>query len=575
MAGSLEAARGQRGAALLRAAGANAALGLLVLFLAFLSLYPLAMLFYGSLHTTPPGLPGVFTLGGYAEVFTAENAGVLWDTLAISFLHTAIGLAVALVLAWIVARTDMPGRRQFEVLITLPFFIPPILTAMAWGMLGNAKVGAINQVWRWATGTRTTLVDVYSYGGVVWHMLQYAVPFLFLLVVDALRAIDPSFEDAARMSGATRWQTLRGITLRSILPILTAAFLLSFMRGVESFESALFFGTPAGIHVITTTIYDSITQSAEPRYQFATALSFVVMALMALLVLLQGRVLRGRAFTTVTGKGYSQRLTPLGRWRWLAFAFCALFFVVTTVLPVAQLLVGSFFRFYGFYTLKMLTLQHWADVFANPELWRGIGNTLLLGLAGATATMAVAAIVAYVAVRTRWRVRLVVDALAWLPWLMPGVVLAIGLLWAYALLPGPVQIYGTLWALLMAYMALCTPLSVRVMAGAFAQLSFDLEESSRVHGAGFWQTLWRILVALAWPSFAVGWVLAFFGILRELSASVLLYSAGSEVLSVELLKLWINGRAAEVSIVGLMTVALVILFRFVQLRFLARGVATV
>jgi iron(III) transport system permease protein len=200
---------------------------------------------------------------------------------------------------------------------------------------------------------------------------------------------------------------------------------------------------------------------------------------------------------------------------------------------------------------------------------------MLLGLAGATATMGLAAIVAYIAVRTRWRVRLVIDALAWLPWLMPGIVIAIGLLWAYAMLPGPIQIYGTLWALLMAYMALCMPLSVRIMAGAYAQLSLDIEESSRVHGAGFWQTLWRIMVALAWPSFAVGWVLAFFGILRELSASILLYSVGTEVLSVELLKLWINGRAAEVSIVGLMTVALVILFRFVQLRFLARGIAPV
>jgi iron(III) transport system permease protein len=551
------------------------ALTLLVLFLAFLSVYPLAMLLYGSVHTTPPGMPGSFDLSAYAQVFTGATALVLWNTVAVSFLHTALSLVVALGLAWIVARTDTPCRRQFEVLITLPFFIPPILTAMAWGMLGNAKVGGINQVWRWATGTRGTIIDMYSFSGVVWHMMQYAIPFLFLLVVDALRAIDPSYEEAARTAGAGRWRALHSVAFRSILPILTAAFLLSFMRGMENFESALFFGLPAGIHVITTTIYDSITQSATPQYQFATALSFVVMLLMALLVIVQGRVLHGRSFTTVTGKGFRPRIAHLGRWRWFTFALCCLVVLVMTVLPVGQLLVGSLFRFYGFYSLKMLTFQHYVTVFSDQELWRGIFNTMILGLAGATATMALAAIVAYIAARTRWRVRVLVDALAWLPWLMPGIVLAIGLLWAYALMPGPVQIYGTLWALLMAYMALGMPLSVRIMAGAYGQLSADLEESSRVHGAGFWRTLWSVLVALAWPSFAVGWVLAFFGILRELSASILLYSVGSEVLSVELLKLWVNGQAAEVSIVGLMTIALVVVFRIVQLRFLARGVAAV
>lgn len=452
------------------------ALALLVLFLAFLSVYPLAMLIYGSVHTTPPGMPGGFDLSGYAQVFTGATALVLWNTVAVSFLHTALSLVVALGLAWIIARTDTPCRRQFEVLITLPFFIPPILTAMAWGMLGNAKVGGINQVWRWATGTRGTIIDMYSFGGVVWHMMQYAIPFLFLLVVDALRAIDPSYEEAARTAGAGRWRALHSVAFRSILPILTAAFLLSFMRGMENFESALFFGLPAGIHVITTTIYNSITQSATPQYQFATALSFVVMLLMALLVLIQGRVLHGRSFTTVTGKGFRPRIAHLGRWRWFTFALCSLVVLVMTVLPVGQLLVGSLFRFYGFYSLKMLTFQHYVTVFSDQELWRGIFNTMILGLAGATATMALAAIVAYIVVRTRWRVRVLVDALAWLPWLMPGIVLAIGLLWAYALMPGPVQIYGTLWALLMAYMALGMPLSVRIMAGAYAQLSADLEE---------------------------------------------------------------------------------------------------
>ena len=184
-------------------------------------------------------------------------------------------------------------------------------------------------------------------------------------------------------------------------------------------------------------------------------------------------------------------------------------------------------------------------------MWRALGNTLLLGLLGATATMVLGGLVAYVLVRTRFAVRRVLEVLAWLPWMMPGMVLGVGFLWAYALLPGPIQLYGTLWALLVAYVTLGTPLAVRTMSGAFAQLAYDLEECSRVHGAAWWTTFRRILLALAWPSFAVGFILIFFVILRELSASILLYSVGNEVLAVVVMRLWTEGKAGQVSVIAL------------------------
>src|SRR6185295_5639252 len=176
------------------------------------------------------------------------------------------------------------------------------------------------------------------------------------------------------------------------------------------------------------------------------------------------------------------------------------------------------------------------------------------------------AAVAYVLVRTRSRLRGALEILAWLPWMMPGMVLGVGLLWAYALLPGPIQLYGTVWALLVAYVSLGTPLAVRTMAGAFAQLAHDLEECSRVHGAAWWTTFRRILLALAWPAFAVGWILIFFIILRELSASILLYSVGNEVLSVVVMRLWSEGKAGPVSVIALGMLVLVFLFRFAERR---------
>jgi iron(III) transport system permease protein len=549
-------------------------LALIIVVLAFLTVYPLSMLLYGSLHSTPPGTAGTFNLDGYRDVLSTQSLLTLLNTVGISLAKTIPSLVLAVLLAWILARTDTPFRGALEVLITLPFFIPPILTAMAWGMLGNPQVGLLNQLYQWATGSSSAPINVYSYGGVVWHMMQYSVPFLFLLIVDAFRAMDPSLEEAARMCGASRWRTFWTVTLQLMLPALTGAAILSFIRGIENFESPLFFGSPAGIRVITTDIYDAINQSSPPRYQYATSVGFVIMVLLFLIVVLQWRLLKGRSFTTVSGKGYSPGTIKLGAWRWVTFAFCILFFAVTVVLPVGQLLIGSFFKFFGFYEWDMLTLEHYQAVFGSSEFWRGFGNTMMLGLVGATLTMLLGGVVAYISVRTRWRGRLLIDAMAWLPWMMPGIVLGVGFLWGFALLPHAVPIYGTIWALLLAYISLGTPLSVRVMSSAYAQLSYDLEECSRVHGASWLQTMWRIMIALAWPSFAVGWVLVFFGIMRELSASVLLYSVGSEVLSVVLLKLWANGNAEQVSVVGLIMMVLVVLFRWVQLSVIKKRIST-
>jgi iron(III) transport system permease protein len=544
---------------------ATICVGLLLIVLSLLTLYPLATLLYGSVHTTPPGVPGEFNLDGYKAVVSAENFRILLDTLGIALLKTAIAVSLAVLFAWIVARTDTPGRRTLEVLIALPFFIPPVITATAWTVLGNPQVGTINLAWRWLTGSDGTIINVYSYFGVIWHMVQYSTPFIFLFIVDAFRAFDPALEESSRMSGASRGQTFRRVTLMLLLPIITSAFILSFMRGVEAFESPLIFGRPANIYVLTTEIFRAINVTGGlPEYQYATALAFSVLLLMFLLVFLQWWVLGNRSYQTVTGKGYSPGIIKLGRLRWVTFSVCVLFFVLAVALPFAQLLVGSFFRLFGFYSWDMLTLEHYEWVFESRQVWRAFYNTMLLGIGGASATMVLGGMVAYVCVRTRWRGRRLIETLAWLPWMMPGMVLGVGFLWGFAIIPGPIEIYGTMWALLLAYITLGTPLAVRIMNGTFAQLSFDIEECSRVHGASWWQTMWRILIALSWPAFAVGWLLTLFGIMRELSASVLLYSVNSEVLSVVMVRMLIDGQPERVTVIGLLLMVLVFVFRWLQ-----------
>jgi len=544
--------------------------GLLVLILAVLTLYPLGMLLYGSISTVPPGEVGTYNLVGYAKLLRWDALGVLTTTVVISLVKTVIGVGLAILLAWIVTRTDTPFRGTLEILITIPFFVPPILTALGWSMLGNPQVGTINLAWRWLTGVDWPLINVYSHGGIVWHLIQYTVPFTFLLIVDNFRAMDPALEESSRMSGASRIQTFFRVTLMLMLPIVTSVFILSFIRGIEAFESPLFFGLPANIKVVTTEIYQAINHQAVPDYQYATAVAMAVMALMLLLVFWQWRTLGSRRFETVTGKGFTPRITPLGRMRWVAFAFGILVFLLFVVAPVGQLVASSFYRYYGFYSVDMLTMENYVAVWNNTRFWRALGNTTLLGLVGATATMILGSMVAYIVVRTKMPIRRLIDLLAWLPWMMPGIVVGLAFLWGFAVLPNWVAIYGTLWALLIAYLTLGTPLAVRVMNGALSQLSYDLEECSRVHGASWLTTFRKILIALTLPAFSVGWVLTFFMVLREVSASVLLFSVGNEPLSIVILRLWEESKTGEVSVIALFMLALVIGLRIIHLMLVRR-----
>lgn len=545
-------------------------IGLLVLVLAVLTLYPLGMLLYGSISTVPPGETGTYNLDGYARLLRWDALGVLTTTIIISLVKTVVGVAIAIVLAWIVTRTDTPFRGTLEVLVTIPFFVPPILTALGWSMLGNPQVGTINLAWRWLTGVDWPLINVYSHAGIVWHLIQYTVPFTFLLIVDSFRAMDPALEESSRMSGASRVQTFFRVTLMLMLPIITSVFILSFIRGVEAFESPLFFGLPANIKVVTTEIYQAINHQAVPDYQYATAVAMAIMALMLLLVFWQWRALGSRRFETVTGKGFTPRITPLGRMRWVAFGFGILTFLLFVVAPVGQLVASSFFKFYGFYSRDMMTFENYVAVWNNTRFWRALWNTTILGLVGATLTMILGSTVAYIVVRTKMPIRRLIDLLAWLPWMMPGIVVGLAFLWGFAILPNWVAIYGTLWALLIAYLTLGTPLAVRVMNGALSQLSYDLEECSRVHGANWFTTFRKILIALTLPAFSVGWVLTFFMVLREVSASVLLFSVGNEPLSIVILRLWEESRTGEVSVIALFMLVLVIGLRIIHLMLVRR-----
>jgi iron(III) transport system permease protein len=533
-----------------------------LLMVGFLSLYPVVMLLFGSVRDAAPGEAASFTWAAYREAYTDSSTyRVLLNSLVIAVVKTIFAVILGVFFAWVVTRTNTPYPRLLETLVTLPFFVPPILTAIAWAMLANPTVGIINKFFMLFFGLDRPLFNIYSYAGIIWHMTHYSAAFVFLLVVGAFRATDPALEEASRASGASGLKTFFRVTLPLMAPAIMGAGLLAFIRGLEAFESALFFGLPAKIFVFTTEIYAALTQRTPADYPRAMALAALLMVITFTGVLIQRRIMAGKKYFTVTGKGYRPRPVDLGAWRWVTFGLCVAYFFVALVLPVSQLLLSSFFTIFGLYDFKLLTLDNYRQAFSDLLFWRALRNSLVLAAGGAVLCMLLSAVIAYIIFRTKFWGKGVLDFLSWVPWSVPGMVLALGLLWAYILLPGPIVLYGTIWILLIAYLTIGLPIGVRSMSGTIVQISEDLEESSRACGASWWQTFVKIYLALLRPGFTAGALLLFFIFLRELSASVLLYSPGNEVLSVTILKYWEAGRSEVVSVIALVMLGIVILFR--------------
>jgi iron(III) transport system permease protein len=533
-----------------------------LLMVGFITLYPLVMLLFGSVRDAPPGEAASFTLTAYREAYTdASTYRVLFNSLMIAGIKTIFAVILGVFFAWVITRTNTPYPRLLETFVTLPFFVPPILTAIAWAMLANPTAGILNRFFMLLFGLDRPLFNIYSYAGIIWHMTHYSTAFVFLLVVGAFRAMDPSLEDASHASGASGLKTFFRVTLPLLFPAIIGAALLTFIRGLESFESALFFGLPAKIFVFTTEIYSSLTHRTPPDYPRAMALAALLMVITFAGVVIQRRLLAQKTYVTITGKDYRPRLIDLGPWRWVTFGVCTTYFFVALVLPVSQLVLSSFFTIFGLYDLNLLTLANYRQAFSDLMFWRALRNSLVLSTGGAILCMLLSALIAYIIFKTKFWGKEALDFCSWVPWTLPGMVLALGMLWAYILLPGPIMLYGTLWILLIAYLTIGLPIGVRCMSGTIVQISTDLEESSRLCGATWWQTFVKIYLALLRPGFTAGALLLFFVFLRELSASVLLYSPGNEVLAVTILKYWEAGRSEVVSVIALVMLGVVILFK--------------
>jgi iron(III) transport system permease protein len=538
------------------------------LVLAFLALYPTFMLFYGSVSSAPLGLPGTFTLEHYR---TAYGDPETYRLLANSFLFAGgsalLSLLFAGVLAWITIRTNAPGAGLFEMVALVPNVLPPLLISTSWVLLLSPRIGLINVV---LARVGIPPFNVYSMGGMIFVEGLVLTPLAYLIISAAMRSMDPALEEAARIAGSSTLAAARRVTVPLIRPALLAAGALNFVRALESFDTPAIIAIPARLDVLTTKIYREAISVSPPNHNLAATYGMSLLIITLTLVYLYRRLTaRSERFATITGRGYRPHTIDLGRWRYAGSAAAVLILGMIVALPFLVLVLTSLLPFYEvptWATLKVLTLKHYDYLLHSERVARAFQVSGVLATVGATAAMILASAIGYLTVRTKLRGRGILDALTFIPWAFPGTALAIGLLWGYVRLP--IAVYATIWILLIGYVTRFLPYGLRTMTSTMVQVHTELEEASRVCGAGVLATFRRILLPLLRPGFMAGWAILATIFMREFSLSLFLYTPASEPLGPLLYHFWIDAQAGRMAALGVMvslaSVALVTVARRVS-----------
>jgi iron(III) transport system permease protein len=435
--------------------------------------------------------------------------------------------------------------------------IPGILFTVAWILLGSPKIGILNLVLQHWFGFDKPLFDIYSMWGMIWVDGLHYSPMAFLLMTAAFRAMDPSLEESATMSGANVFQVLWHVTLKLSWPAIFATFLILFVRAIESFEVPALLGLPVGIHVFTSSIYQAVHRYPS-NIGLASTYAITLLAITTIGIYFISKLSSsGSKYSTMTGKGFRPRQIDLGRWRWVAASVFFLYFALIVVLPFTVLLWSSFQKFYSvpsMQALQNLTLDPYRFVLSYPNLTRSVWNSLLLSFGCATLIMLITSVICWIVVKTKLPGRWLLDNLASMPMVFPGLVLGLALMIFY--LNVDVGVYGTMWILFIAYITRFMPYGLRFNTTSMLQIHKELEESAAMSGASWGTTFRRIVLPLLKPGLVAGWIYIMIVSIRELSSSILLYSPGTEVVSIIIWELWENGQYVELSALGVLFILL-------------------
>lgn len=526
----------------------------LIVIVGFLTLCPVLMLLLGSFSQGLTAF-GSFTLSKYVAAYTDPFLlEVTYNTVVFVLGSSVFSTVLALFLAYLNTRTNIPFKPVFTVLSIVPMMIPHLLFSVSWALLLNPSNGLINLVLVDILPLDGAPFNIYSLWGMVLVEGLLNMPIAYLIIAPAMASFDVSLEESSRVFGANVWKTLLRVTLPVLRPAILAAFVLAIVRSLASYAVPRVLGMPGRVDVLATYLYEMISTGFAPDYGKAAALGMSVLsASIALIVLYRALTSESGRFVTISSRGFKPTVIQLNRARVPLFILVAALCLLMIVLPVAVLLYTSFVPYSmvpSARAFSMMTLKHWTDVLNEPLSVLALKNSLFLAIVGATLGVLLSLFVAYVIVKLRTRAAALLESLSFLSFSFPGIVIGIGFMWFFVQTP----LYSTLTALLLAYVAAYLPYGIRPMASAFVQVHAHLEESSLVSGASPLTTMRRIIVPLIIPGVVSGWILMATMFIRELTVSVVLSRPGTEVLAVQILSFADDGLWGKLSALGIIMI---------------------
>jgi iron(III) transport system permease protein len=549
------------------------AIGLAVpLFFIIAIALPILFLIVNSFNLARPGQAAEYSLQNWEAAFSDRTIwAALWNSFTLGAVRTIIGLVLGVGFAWLLARTDMPGNGLIELLFRIELFVPGLPFTLGFILLMDPHYGLVNELAKNLPFVSGPVVNIYSFWGIIWvHLAAGSVAFYVFLLTPLFRRMGASLEEAGRMSGASHFVVLRRITMPVLLPGILGVTMLVFVRALEAFEVELLLGPQAGIQVYSTKIWNMLRED-PPLFGTATALGSIFLVGMIGLALVYRAAVAGRDYTTVTGKEYAASLTRLGPFRWIAFGACMVWMLLALAAPMVFLVLGSFMRRYGFFHIPdPFTARHWEQMLQDAVFVSSLQNSLIIAVAVGVGGMLLYTSVAYFLIRSRSPSVPLVDALTWLPWAVPGLLMSLGLLWLFLATPARTLLYGSLIGIIIAIIIRDSPVSTQLMKASVLQVGRELEESARMSGATWITMYWRVLLPLLAPAaFTVG-LLAFAGALRDISTVALLYSGSSRPLSILLLEYGLSGNLERSSALAILLVVMIAIVSILGQRLTTR-----
>jgi len=546
--------------------------------LVFLICAPLAIMLWASVNPTWlfDGKTEV-TVANYAELLSEPLLfQALLNTFVYGLIASILGVVLGATFAWLLERTDLPFKTVIFLLLLLPSAIPGLIYAIAFVLLFDTHIGAVNIFLASLPGARSWQFNISSIVGMgIVEGLRF-VPGSFLMIAAVLRRMNPDLEAAANMAGAGVGATVRRVTLPLAMPGVLGAYIYYFITSIESFEIPAILGVPVGIQVFATRLFFAAKPiGGLPRLDIAATWGMVFLLVSGVLVFIYARVVRRReSFTSITGKGFRPRVMALGRWRYAALAFAGCYFAVAILFPLLILLWASvqpYMRPPSIAALNSITFSSYLTVWSLPNFAFALGNTLILIIVSSTVTMVLAFAVAWVVVRSNVRARALVDFLSFTPHAIPTIVMGVGLMILFIFLVDSLPIYGTLWILVVGMVVKRISYASRVMVASMYQIHRELEQAAAVCGANMFKTFWYVTSRLVAPALQNGWLYTAINVNSALTIPLLLHTQKNTVLPILIWSQWQDANAAMATTLSVIT----ILLTFVLIGFLYRVVQRV